>query len=38
MYKNKHHEFVGGEDDVPPENAAEVAGTIFIAVFVYAVR
>lgn len=36
LFKNEHHEFVGGEED--PENGGQVAGTIFIAVIIYAVR
>ncbi|KAI1492346.1 hypothetical protein F4809DRAFT_242924 [Biscogniauxia mediterranea] len=34
LFRSGHHEFLGGADD--PENGAEVAGTIFIAVIVYA--
>ncbi|TPX15382.1 uncharacterized protein E0L32_004362 [Thyridium curvatum] len=34
LFKNEHHEFVGGEED--PENGGQVAGTIFIAVIIYA--
>jgi len=36
LFKNNHHELVGGVED--PENGPEVAGTIFVAVLVYAVR
>ncbi|KAI1344654.1 hypothetical protein F5Y15DRAFT_118508 [Xylariaceae sp. FL0016] len=34
LYRSGHHEFVGGTD--APEKPGEVAGTIFIAVIVYA--
>ncbi|TLD20770.1 hypothetical protein PspLS_08308 [Pyricularia sp. CBS 133598] len=33
LFKNNHHEMVGGKDD--PENGPEVAGTIFVAVIIY---
>jgi hypothetical protein len=36
MYRKGHEEFVGGIED--PEDGAAVAGTIFTAVIVYAVR
>ncbi len=35
LFKNNHHELVGGTED--PDNGPEVAGTIFVAVLVYAV-
>ncbi|CAK7265779.1 hypothetical protein SEPCBS119000_001686 [Sporothrix epigloea] len=35
LFKNNHHEMVGGVED--PENGPEVAATIFIAVLIYAV-
>jgi hypothetical protein len=38
LYRSKHEEFVGGEEDVDPQDSGEVAATIFIAVLVYAVR
>ncbi|CAJ2513851.1 Uu.00g019700.m01.CDS01 [Anthostomella pinea] len=34
LYKTGHHEFAGGAED--PDNGAELAGTIFVAVIVYA--
>ena len=36
LYRTGHEEFVGGQDD--PEDGKAVAGTIFTAVIVYAVR
>jgi hypothetical protein len=36
LYRSGHEEFVGGNDD--PEDGKAVAGTIFTAVIVYAVR
>ena len=36
LYKSNHHEVVGGIED--PEDGPAVAGTIFTAVIVYAVR
>ena len=36
LYKKNHHEMVGGIED--PEDGPAVAGTIFTAVIVYAVR
>lgn len=36
LYRNNHEEFVGGIDD--PEDGKAVAGPIFTAVIVYAVR
>ena len=36
LFRNNHHEFVGGIED--PENGPEVAGTVFVAVLVYVVR
>ncbi|KAK7752087.1 hypothetical protein SLS62_006053 [Diatrype stigma] len=36
LFRTKHHEFVGGIED--PEDGPAVAGTIFTAVIVYAVR
>jgi ribonuclease kappa len=36
LFRANHHELVGGTED--PENGPEVAGTIFVAVLVYAVR
>jgi hypothetical protein len=38
LYRNGHEEFVGGIEDPPPEEGNAVAGTIFTAVIVYAVR
>jgi hypothetical protein len=38
LFKSKHEELVGGIDDAPEEMAPEIAGTIFMAVLVYAVR
>jgi hypothetical protein len=35
LFRSNHHEFVGGDED--PENGPEVAGTIFVAVFIYIV-
>lgn len=35
LFKSEHHELVGAEDD--PENGPEVAATILLAVFIYAV-
>ena len=35
LFKNNHHEVVGGVED--PENGPAVAGTVFVAVLVYAV-
>jgi hypothetical protein len=35
LFKNNHHEFVGGEED--PKDGPEVAATIFTAVIIYAV-
>ncbi|KAL1880819.1 hypothetical protein VTK73DRAFT_4989 [Phialemonium thermophilum] len=34
LFKNEHHELVGGEDD--PEDGPAVAATVFIAVLIYA--
>ncbi|KAI0889146.1 uncharacterized protein GGS22DRAFT_153276 [Annulohypoxylon maeteangense] len=34
LYRNNHHEFVGGTDD--PVDGSAVAGTVFTAVVVYA--
>jgi len=34
LFRANHHELVGGTDD--PENGPEVAGTLFVAVLVYA--
>ncbi|EON97970.1 hypothetical protein UCRPA7_6582 [Phaeoacremonium minimum UCRPA7] len=34
LFKNNHHEVVGGVED--PENGPAVAGTVFVAVLVYA--
>ncbi|KAI0022415.1 hypothetical protein F4780DRAFT_777790 [Xylariomycetidae sp. FL0641] len=34
LYRSGHEEFVGGTGD--PDNGGEVAGTIFVAVIVYA--
>ena len=36
LYRTNHHEVVGGTED--PEDGPAVAGTIFTAVIVYAVR
>lgn len=36
LYRSGHEEFVGGQED--PEDGKAVAGTIFTAVIVYAVR
>jgi hypothetical protein len=35
LFRNNHPELVGGDED--PSNGPEVAATIFIAVFIYAV-
>ncbi|KAI1076728.1 hypothetical protein F5B20DRAFT_307773 [Whalleya microplaca] len=35
LFRNEHHEFVGGTDD--PKDGQAVAGTIFTAVIIYAV-
>ncbi|KAI1761002.1 hypothetical protein GGR53DRAFT_469765 [Hypoxylon sp. FL1150] len=35
LYRNNHHEFVGGNED--PKDGNAVAGTVFTAVVVYAV-
>jgi ribonuclease kappa len=36
VFRSNHHEFVGGDED--PSDGPEVAGTIFTAVTIYAVR
>ncbi|KAK9794538.1 putative Amino acid permease/ SLC12A domain-containing protein [Seiridium cardinale] len=36
LFRTGHHEFTGGKDDPDPKVGGEVAGTIFIAVIVYA--
>jgi ribonuclease kappa len=36
LFNSNHHELVGSEED--PENGPAVAGTIFTAILVYAVR
>jgi hypothetical protein len=38
LYRSGHEEFVGGIEDPSPEDGNAVAGTIFTAVIVYAVR
>lgn len=38
MYSKGHEEFTGGINDPKPEDGKAVAGTIFTAVIVYAVR